>query len=363
MTGVNKNRMPDPHWIQFKGSATPEENMMKTIKNLMQVVILAVGIALAGGCGGGGGGGDNPPVVVDPGNPAIPASDATIVSTNALEISGTAILGGLYGGDPGVLGGAGLVGADPGAGAPLSKASVRVTSKAFGAEFAKPFGPETSRCALAGTVNVSGNLASDETLTAGDVFNMRFNKCDDGEGQVFDGAASMTVDFFDGDLFSGFLAFGITINFQNLAMTEGGETLTFNGDATVSVDTLAYPDVSAQTSGRSLSVAGAARTMALANYSTSSVTDASSVPAAYSIDASGRAGVAPHGWVNYTVAEPFAGFGEGNPTSGVMLITGGAGSKVTATAQADGQIRLDLDFDGNGVVDESRLVSWADLEG
>jgi len=336
---------------------------MKTIKRLVQVVVFGVGIALAAGCGGGGGGGDNPPVVVNPGNPAIPASDATIVSTNALEISGTAILGGLYGGDPGVLTSAGLVGADPGADAPLSKVSAQIANKALAAGFAKPFGPETSLCALAGTVTVSGNLASDQTLTAGDVFNMRFNKCDDGEGQVFDGPVTMTLEAFEGDLFTGFLAFGMAINFQNLAVTEGGETHAFNGDATVFVDTLAYPAISAETSGRSLSVAGAARTMALANYSTSTVTDQSSIPAAFSIDASGRVGVAPHGWVNYSVLEPFAGFGEVSPTSGVMQITGGAGSKVTAIAQADGQIRLDLDFDGDGVVDESRLVSWADLEG
>ena len=149
---------------------------MKTIKRLVQVVVFGVGIALAAGCGGGGGGGDNPPVVVDPGNPAIPASDATIVSTNALEISGTAILGGLYGGDPGVLTSAGLVGADPGADAPLSKALCAIANKALAAGFAKPFGPETSRCALAGTVTVSGNLASEQTLTAGDVFDLRFQQ-------------------------------------------------------------------------------------------------------------------------------------------------------------------------------------------
>ena len=337
---------------------------MNATNHLLRVLVLGACVSLASACGGGGGGGDdNPPVVVNPGNPGIPTGDATIANSNALEISGTAILGGLYGGDPGVLGGAGLVGADSGAGAALSKASARVTNKALAAGFLKPFGPESSRCALAGTVTVSGNLASDETLTAGDVLNMRFNKCDDGEGQVFDGPVSMTVDAFEGDLFTGFLAFGITINFQNLIMTEGGETLAFNGDATVMVDTLAYPDVSAETSGRSLSVAGDARTMTLVNFSTTTVTDGSSVPVAYSIDASGRVGMAPHGWVNYTVLEPFAGFGEVNPTSGVMQITGGAGSKVTATAQADGQIRLDLDFDGDGVIDESRLVSWADLEG
>ncbi|MGB5590076.1 MAG: hypothetical protein WBN31_03970 [Gammaproteobacteria bacterium] len=337
---------------------------MNATNHLLRVLVLGACVSLASACGGGGGGGDdNPPVVVNPGNPGIPTGDATIANSNALEIAGAAVIGGLFGGDPGVLGGAGLIGADSGGNAPHARVSARVASKGLAVIAGKPFGPETSSCALTGSVTASGNLASDETLTAGDVFNLRFNRCDDGDGQIFDGAVTMTVDTFEGDLFSGFMVLGATLAMQNLAVTEDGEVLTFNGGSSLLLDTLDYPQVTASSSGTSMSMTGNARTMSLSNFSSTTISDESSYPPSYSIDASGRVGLAPHGWVNYTVQQAFTGFGDADPDRGVILVTGSGGTTITATAQEDGQVSLQMDYNGDGISDETRMVSWADLRG
>ncbi|MGB5542018.1 MAG: hypothetical protein WBO15_01345, partial [Gammaproteobacteria bacterium] len=115
---------------------------MNATNHLLRVLVLGACVSLASACGGGGGGGDdNPPVVVNPGNPGIPTGDATIANANALEIAGAAVIGGLFGGDPGVLGGAGLIGADSGGNVPRARVSAGVASKGLAVIAGKPFGP------------------------------------------------------------------------------------------------------------------------------------------------------------------------------------------------------------------------------
>lgn len=50
------------------------------------------------------------------------------------------------------------------------------------------------------------------------------------------------------------------------------------------------------------------------------------------------------------------------PYSGQMLIAGQTGSKIRITAVSSSNVRLELDATGDGVYEESKVVTWASLQ-
>jgi len=325
------------------------------MKMLIKTLVLGAGLSLVAACGGGGGGGSNPPVVITP--------DATISSQNAVEIAGDVVTGVLDTGELGAFGGSGLIGADSGAGPAMSKASATAANKGVNVILSAPFGPEVSPCAMGGNVSVSGNLSSQDTLTPGDTITARFTICDDGEGEVVNGVLTLDVDTFDGDLLSGFVAIGVTMGFQGFSVTENGEITTVQGGLSVLIDTRNYPLSTFTMSSGSLSVTDGVETVVLSNFTTTASADESSQPPAFTFESSGRISVPTHGSVTYRVEEPFTGFGESDPDSGVLYIEGEMGANITATVLSANQVQLEMDYDGNGSIDETVIVTWVELEG
>ncbi len=323
-----------------------------------KMFVLAAGLAIAAGCGGGGSGGGDAPVVLVPG--------ATISTQNAVEIAGDVFDGIEQTGDFGAFGGAGLIGGNP-AGSGLSKTSASTPAiaaqKAMQVFMAAPFGPEVSPCLVSGSVTVSGNLASQDALSAGDRIVARFSNCDEGEGEVVNGILTLDVDTFSGDLFGGFVLVGLTLGFDNLSANEGGEISTVNGDLSLLMDTRNYPVSTFGISSASLSVSDGIDTVVLSNFSTTVTADESSQPAAFTYTSSGRVSVPRHGSVSYQVLQPFTGFGEGDPDAGVLYIEGNLGASITATVLSNTQVQLEMDYDGDGVTDETVIVTWVELDG
>lgn len=60
---------------------------------------------------------------------------------------------------------------------------------------------------------------------------------------------------------------------------------------------------------------------------------------------------------NIPSSSPLTGLGEANPDGGVIEITG-VNSNLTLTALPANNVRLDIDFSGDRVIDESRTVTW-----
>ncbi|MGD8424829.1 MAG: hypothetical protein PVH13_06270, partial [Gammaproteobacteria bacterium] len=91
--------------------------------------------------------------------------------------------------------------------------------------------------------------------------------------------------------------------------------------------------------------------------------DESSQPPAFSVTSSGRVDLPRRGGsVSFVVREPFSGFGEGNPDSGVLFIRGANGATINMTVLSDTQVRFDMDYDGDGSVDETVNLAWVDFE-
>ena len=58
----------------------------------------------------------------------------------------------------------------------------------------------------------------------------------------------------------------------------------------------------------------------------------------------------------------FEGVGDNFPNTGVMRITGANNSNVIFTVISNTTVQLEVDEDGDGVVDDTITVPWADLE-
>ena len=50
------------------------------------------------------------------------------------------------------------------------------------------------------------------------------------------------------------------------------------------------------------------------------------------------------------------------PYAGQMLITGHAGSKIRITAVSSSNVKLELDASGDGVYEDSKVVTWASVQ-
>jgi len=326
----------------------------------LRVLALCAAGTLTVACGGGGGGGGGGGPVGDNGDP----TGAVITTDNAQDIAGDVVSGVMDTRGLGEFGGAGLA-SNADAGPMLAKVGARANralTKGIDRMLAAPIGPEVSQCDVAGTLTVTGNLASMETLTAGDNVRLSFAGCDNGDGEVVSGDLALGIDTFSGDFLTGFFALGVTAEFEVFRVTEAGQTTTVNGDASILFDNTGYPTSTFVTSGASLSVTDGSETVVLLAFSVSVTVDESSQPASYSFDASGTVDVPQHGAVTYRVLTPFTGFGDADPDAGVLYIEGDGGGNITVTALSSQQAQLEMDYDGDGVTDEIVTVTWVVLD-
>lgn len=286
------------------------------------------------------------------------ASSYDVAKASYLSATNTGNISGLVG-VSGVAGGSGNVTKpEPGA---LAIAAVK---RVGGVVQAVPFGPDTVDCGVSGTVTSSGDIADPvtPTLTPGDTISIIFNSCDDGVGEVLDGAIDYTVDAFSGDLQSGLYQLVMTLQTTAFQVTTAAGQETLNGDATVDLDTRQSPAVTASVTGSSLTTDRVVTTETLTDYSTTQTANAGQTPSPYSILASG---VLEHtdidGPVAYSTPTMFEGFDTNYPSTGLLLITAPEGTFLRLIALDDVNVRLEMDSTGDGSVDSIEDLSWDSL--
>lgn len=323
--------------------------------------IALIGSALLAlfGCGGGGGGGGTAPTAeID-----ITSDNAVAVASDVYNsIGDTASLGD--------FGSGGLIGSAGTATPTLSKTATSLATKAgfdgtldTGSLIAIAVGPQTSDCAVSGSVTISGDISNPDAPSGGDTITLQFNNCDDGDGQVVNGRLTITIDSISGDLTSEFFALGVTLDFRSFTVQEGGQTSSVLGGFSMMLDTTGYPVTVASLSSPYLSVSDGVRTANLTNYSTTATVDESSQPPAFSVTSSGRIDLPAHGGtVSYSTPEAFTGFGDADPDAGVLVIHGGGGATITMTVLSSTQLQLEMDYDGNGTADETVMLTWVEFD-
>jgi len=319
-------------------------------------ISFAVVITLAlAACGGGGGGGVAPPNV-QPASLKITSGNALATTRDAYAAAEQSV------GVGDMLGSSGLIAASPGA---FSKGAMGPISKALsgGPALSVPLGPETQPCAVDGQVTISGNLQNPTTLTAGDNFSVLSEDCDEGFGEIIDGLLDFRVDTFSGDLLSGLYQLEITLNLTDFQVRTADDVITSNGGATVDLNALQAPFVTASIRGDSLTADSNTSSESLLGFVANQTLDGGVTPSPYTWSARGQLdSTRLGGSVDYSTPLTFEGLGTDYPHSGQLRVVG-EGSSALLIAENNVDVTIEIDSNGDGEVDETISTTWADLAG
>lgn len=224
-----------------------------------------------------------------------------------------------------------------------------------------PFGPVEDECLLSGTVTSSGDIAIPGTLTANDTFSVLYTMCDDGFGEVVDGLVDLTVGDFTGELLNGTFLLSMDTVVTNLQVMTGTDTITSNGDATVTLDTSATPFVEAGTSGTSMTTDSNTTSETITNFQSNQTVDGNLQNLPFTMSASGTLDTTQlDGIVSYSTPTEFSGEGFSFPSVGVLLVEGENSAARLITVD-DVNVRIEIDIDGDGAADETIETTWVDL--
>jgi len=308
--------------------------------------------ALLGACGGGSDGGP------------LPVDYAAVNRTNAPEIASAVMSTAFAGdglGDFAWLMAIGAPVAQPAASSARTDSAVTLATSALeesvAAAFQTPIAPTTSPCAVAGTVEVSGDIATTQTLTPGDNFTFVFTDCDDGTS-VVSGTFSMTITSFAGDFVSGSFTFEVDLLLEAFTVSVNGEPAAMiDGDASIMLDFTSAPSLALTVESTSLSVTVGASTHTLERYTLSQTSD--SVTDSYSLLVSGRVSSSEFaGVVDFETTAALES-GDGGPAlTGRIEISGNGGALLTVIVLDSVNVRLEIDENGDGVVDAVVDTTW-----
>jgi hypothetical protein len=306
------------------------------------------------GCGGGGGDAD------------APAPLAAITTTNAQAIASSVVTASLEGGDMGSFAGFTPVGASASSPksarvsyskvAEIQNAQIGALLQHTQAVALVPVGPEVSPCTGGGTVTLSGNLADPATLSPNDTITLNYASCVEGDTTT-NGQFSMRVTSFSGDPASGTFTFAVTTTITSFQVAVAGETATLNGSVSISIG-LAGSTVTTTVTSSSISVGDGSSNHTLHDYSSVHTLTSGS----FTLDVSGRLTSSDFsGTVNFDTTVLLQGMGDGYAFTGQLLITGANGATIKVIVLDSTYVRLEVDSNGDGVVDATLDVTWDDL--
>lgn len=233
-----------------------------------------------------------------------------------------------------------------------------------------PIPAETVPCAVSGTQTVSGAIADPitPTLTPGDYFQIDFNACDEGLGEISNGTMRMDIDAFSGDFLGELFSMTVTLTltgfqvsvFENQSTTPT-DVLTSNGGATLTLDAMNLPFVSTSINGESLVVDTNTSSESLTNFLSTLTVDGNLISSPYTTSASGTLDSTQlAGIIRYSNPVIFEGLGGDYPGSGEFLVEG-LDSSLRLIADNNVDIRILIDLGADGTIDETIVTTWAEL--
>ena len=223
----------------------------------------------------------------------------------------------------------------------------------------------TQPCDVSGSISLSGNLADPTTITEGDTITGIFENCDDGDGFVMDGRPELTVADVEGDVFSDIFRLTLDMILTALTVTSGGDSIAGDGDLAYTLDTLDFPAILTALSGSELRIATGSEAVTFRNFEQTLEVNRGMVPTSYAAEASGRLHSSVLGGsADYGTVVTIRASGDDNPPyTGEILVSGANNSEVRIVVIGEEVVRLEIDVNGDGVVDEFIDTTWAALIG
>jgi len=324
------------------------------IRGFLVAAVVTIGIAttLASGGGSGSLAPGTPPTTNDP-TLAITVDNGEAVAATVLSAIGLSF-------DLGDVSDATLAG-------PADTALSTVPVKSLSSLYSKTYAQDPqaiAACAVSGTVDRTITVADQSQPTVGDRIVAIFDQCDDNFGYVISGTIDLTVSELQGDTLGSMFLIGFRVLFTDVVITEGTESITSNGDFTLTFDSRGYPVIIMTMSGDTFEVSTGVETMTLTGFDHSLTTDFGVIPDTKVAEVLGRLGsLLLNGSVDYETIVPVQGTGDLDPHAGVILITGADGSTVRIVLVDSANITLEIDVNGDGVIEAYVYTSWAELTG
>jgi hypothetical protein len=312
----------------------------------LALLLLAGSIAGLAGCGGGGGGVTSATLSAD----AAPLVTAQVLETIQLNA------------DLGITGGGVAAQSASGDGG-QAQALRQLTRRSIAAAPRAAIDPITFECDVSGTVRYSGNVTGPDTLSPGDVLSASFTGCDDGFGEIINGALRLTVLEFAGDLSGDAYLLRADALFGDLSLTTQEEVFRWNGTARIELDTRVSP-ITAAVSGAQLDLGIGTAARRLTDYAIDLSVDVADDPPVRRVSGTGSFRSSDlTGFVDFVTVFPFVAEGSANPGSGELLIFGANDASIRVVVVDDSAVQLLLDLDGDDVVEETIDTTWNALNG
>ena len=339
---------------------------------VLAIVLVVIGVVSTVGSGGGSGGGfglniSYPSPDVPPNITPIDNASMDITAANAQDVAATAVQA-----HDQALHVAAIIGGQVFPSLPSVPNLLSSNSKFELFDAAATTGePVTGACAISGMVTMSGDSMNDPvSLSALDKFDIVFDACDDGDGYTIDGSISLEVLSLDGDPRTD--VFALQYGLHNMALTIVSGTDSYAASEGTSSFTLGFSSVSfpvivlehglgplqlaTQTDVYSWYNGGYQRLFL--NADLSPVTK---------LVRTGGSSMKSHflgGTFDYDTSVSLQATGDQDPESGEILIYGGANKgKVRIIIESATSVRLEIDADGNGTIDDYQYTTWVALRG
>lgn len=224
----------------------------------------------------------------------------------------------------------------------------------------------TENCAVDGTKTVtfsSGGTPAqaDYPVTAGDVFSFSYSSCDEGGGQFFTGALTLSVDAVEGSPQVLPFSFDFMFEWVDFTWAECERTLELDGDLKLSGSITLDGLDTALLSGSSLRFADCGNLAGtLSDFDATAIFNESTF--AYSRESSGflnRSDLA--GSFQFANTNAFEGNEPNPPSTGVFSITGDNSAELIEVVDSI-DLSIRLDEDGDGVFEQTIPSQWIELE-
>ena len=339
------------------------------------LVLPALVLAACGGGGGGGGGGGSssnastttftPTLAISSTNASSVAADGLDASTNAGAAQAGANL---------------ITGVQVDAGTPvmvpsLSEVALKLARMAAGKAPSLATGVavnETDACTYGGTITITGNIASDTSVSAGDTISISASNCAEVIGNstsvtTLNGAMAITVTagtISDSAVYPQNITMALTAT--SLSTSTLGVVDVSDGDMTIALQQISATAANATISGNSLTNTwthgSVTRSVALKNYKIAQGTNGTTVRSdvtATVVTTNPRVGSNQV----YTVTTPTPIVRDlAIVASGSLKVTG-ASSSLLLTVTTPNNFTLQVDANGDGTYESSSTVTMADLQG
>lgn len=318
-------------------------------------LLLMIGVVTTVATGGGGDGGfssgNTPPADSDP--------LLAITLDNGDDVSSTVVIAIGASFDIGDISGEDLIA--EAAGNTLYLSGLKNLGALY-TEFGNPIAQAMEGCANGGTVDITLTIADPNGPTIGDNIIAVFDNCDDNLGYIISGTVDLTIAALQGDLDTDVFLVGFDIVLTDVTIAEDGESVESSGMFTLTLDSLGFPVMTMSLVGEELQFTADGYTITLADFDHSLTIDSGVVPDTKVAEAFGRLNsVLLGGSVDYDSTTPVHALGDFDPHTGVILITGANDSSVRIIVVDDTRVTLEIDVDGDGVIDGYVETSWAEL--